>query len=65
MVIEAGRIASATITQCLTRYSCDIIEKLPPEVSQRQSPEVDYVSGATQSAGAFYWAVVGALGKAK
>ena len=65
VVIEAGRIASATITQCLTRYSCDIIEKLPPEVSQRQSPEVDYVSGATQSAGAFYWAVVGALGKAK
>ena len=65
VVIEAGRIASATITQCLTRYPCDIIEKLPPEVSQRQSPEVDYVSGATQSAGAFYWAVVGALGKAK
>ncbi len=65
VVIADGKIASATITQCLTRYSCDIIEKLPPQVSKRQSPEVDYVSGATQSAGAFYWAVVGALGKAK
>jgi len=65
VVIESGRIASATIAQCLTRYSCSVIEKLPPEVAQRQSPEVDYVSGATQSANAFYYAVVEALNKAK
>jgi uncharacterized protein with FMN-binding domain len=65
VVIEGGRIASATIAQCLTRYSCSVIEKLPPEVAQRQSPEVDYVSGATQSANAFYYAVTDALGKAK
>ena len=31
----------------------------------RQSPEVDYVSGATQSVNAFYYAVVEALNKAK
>ncbi len=30
-------------------------------MAQRQSPEVDYVSGATQSADAFYYAVVEAL----
>ena len=65
VVIESGRIASATIAQCLTRYSCSVIDKLPPEVPQRQSPEVDYVSGATQSANAFYYAVVEALSKAK
>ncbi|MDR3703198.1 MAG: FMN-binding protein [Candidatus Sulfopaludibacter sp.] len=65
VVIESGRISSATIAQCLTRYSCSVIDKLPPEVAQRQSPEVDYVSGATQSANAFYYAVVDALGKAK
>jgi uncharacterized protein with FMN-binding domain len=65
VVIEGGRIASATISQCETRYSCDIIDKLPPEVAQRQSPAVDVVSGATQSGDAFYWAVVVALGKAK
>ncbi len=65
VVIEGGRIASATIAQCLTRYSCSVIEKLPPEVAQRQSPEVDYVSGATQSTNAFYYAVTDALGKAK
>jgi uncharacterized protein with FMN-binding domain len=65
VIIESGRIASATIAQCLTRYSCDVIAKLPPQVAQRQSPEVDYVSGATQSTNAFYYAVVEALNKAK
>lgn len=65
VVIEGGRITSARISQCLTRYSCDVIGRLPPEVLQRQSAEVDYVSGATQSANAFYYAVVEALGKAK
>jgi uncharacterized protein with FMN-binding domain len=65
VVIEAGRIASATISQCRKRYSCSVIERLPPQVAQRQSPDVDYVSGATQSADAFYGAVVSALNKAK
>lgn len=65
VVIAGGRITSATIAQCLTRYSCDIIGRLPPQVLQRQSAEVDYVSGATQSANAFYYAVLEALGKAK
>ena len=65
VVIEGGRITSATIAQCRTRYSCSVIDKLPPQVAQRQSPDVDYVSGATQSANAFYFAVVEALGKAQ
>lgn len=65
VVIESGRIASATIAQCLTRYSCSVIAKLPPQVAERQSPETDYVSGATQSTNAFYYAVVEALSKAK
>jgi|SRR5579872_227375 len=65
VVIEGGRIASATIAQCLTRYSCSVIGKLPPQVAERQSPETDYVSGATQSTNAFYYAVVEALSKAK
>jgi uncharacterized protein with FMN-binding domain len=65
VVIEGGRIAAATIAQCLTRYSCSVIAKLPPQVAERQSPETDYVSGATQSTNAFYYAVVEALAKAK
>ena len=65
VVIEDGRIKAATIAQCLTRYSCNVIVTLPPQVAQRQSPETDYVSGATQSTNAFYYAVVEALSKAK
>ena len=65
VIIESGRIASATISQCRTRYSCSVIDRLPPQVAERQSPDVDYVSGATQSADAFYGAVVEALAKAK
>ena len=49
----------------MTRYSCDIIDKLPPEVPARQSPEVDYVTGATESTNAFYYAVVDALAQAQ
>jgi uncharacterized protein with FMN-binding domain len=65
VVIAGGRIESATIAQCLTRYACSWIAALPPQVAARQSPEVDYVSGATQSTNAFYYAVVEALNKAK
>lgn len=65
VVIEGGRIKGATIAQCLTRYDCNVIGRLPPEVAQRQSAEVNYVSGATQSANAFYYAVLDALSKAK
>jgi uncharacterized protein with FMN-binding domain len=65
VIIQDGRILSATIAQCLTRYSCSVIAKLPPQVAARQSPETDYVSGATQSTNAFYYAVVEALSKAK
>jgi uncharacterized protein with FMN-binding domain len=65
VVVESGKISSAFVSQCLTRYSCDIIDKLPPQVVQKQSPEVSYVSGATQSTDAYFWAVVVALGKAK
>jgi uncharacterized protein with FMN-binding domain len=63
--IKGGRIVSAMITQCLTQYSCSWISALPPQVVERQSAEVDYVSGATQSSNAFYGAVVQALGKSK
>jgi uncharacterized protein with FMN-binding domain len=65
VVIEQGRIAAASISRCLTRYSCSWIAHLQPQVVARQSPEVDNVSGATESADAFYYAVVDALKKAK
>jgi uncharacterized protein with FMN-binding domain len=45
------------------RYSCGVIETLPPQVALRQSADVDYVSRATQSADAFYEAAFAALNK--
>jgi uncharacterized protein with FMN-binding domain len=65
VVIEGGRISSAVISQCWTRYSCAWVSHLQGQVVTRQSPEVDWVSGATQSVNAFYYAVVEALSKAK
>jgi uncharacterized protein with FMN-binding domain len=65
VVVVDGRITNASVVQCLTRWSCSWISPLPPQVPQRQSAEVDYVSGATQSAIAFYNALVDAIAKAK
>ena len=71
--IEGGKIASTAISQCLTRYSCSWIAPkipggglpdLPSQVVERQSPKVDYVSGATESSYAFADAVAAALSKA-
>jgi uncharacterized protein with FMN-binding domain len=65
VVVENGKLVAAGITQCLTRYPCSWIEKLPAQVVTRQSADVDYVSGATESADAFSDAVVDALTKAR
>lgn len=65
VVIESGRIASATIAQCFTRYPCSWISNAPGQVVSRQSIDVDYVSGATQSINAFRDAVFAALSLAK
>jgi uncharacterized protein with FMN-binding domain len=73
VTIQAGKIALVAISQCLTRYSCGWIAPkipggglpdLPSQVVERQSPKVDYVSGATESSYAFADAVVAALSKA-
>jgi uncharacterized protein with FMN-binding domain len=65
VVIENGRIVSAKVAQCYTRYSCSVIDRIIPQVAQRQSAQVDWVSGATQSSDAFYYAVTEALSHAK
>jgi uncharacterized protein with FMN-binding domain len=64
VVIQGGQIASAEIVRCLTRYPCVDIADLPPLVVSKQSADVDYVSGATESSYAFADAVTEALSKA-
>src|SRR4051812_42053409 len=63
--IKGGKITSAFIGECLTQYSCSWIAKLPPMVIEAQSAEIDYISGATHSSNAFYYAVANALKKAQ
>ncbi len=63
--IKGGRIVFANISNCLTQYPCSVFDMVVPQVIIRQGPEVDFVSGATQSVNAFYYAVVQALSKAK
>ncbi len=65
VMIKEGKIVGAVISECLTQYSCSWISALPQQVLDRQSAEVDFVSGATQSTNAFYYAVLNALKKAK
>ncbi|MCX5764637.1 MAG: FMN-binding protein, partial [Gemmatimonadetes bacterium] len=65
VVVADGRIVSAQISRCLTRYSCSWIAHLQQQVVVRQSADVDFVSGATQSTNAFYYAVVEALNKSR
>ena len=64
LIISGGRIVSARISDCETRYPCSFIDKAPGQVVERQSPAVDLVAGCTQSIYAFYYAVVEALSKA-
>ena len=63
--IKDGRIKSAFISECNTQYDCSWIYHLPKQVVQRQSADVDFVSGATHSANALYRAVVNALKQAQ
>jgi uncharacterized protein with FMN-binding domain len=61
VLVQGGRVVSAAITQCQTRYSCDVIDALPSQVLTRQNAFVDLVSGATESATAFSNAIFRAL----
>lgn len=64
VVIKDGRIVEAAIATCGTRYPCDVIEPLVPQPVVRQSPDVDYMSHATESSDAYYGALVAALNEA-
>jgi uncharacterized protein with FMN-binding domain len=64
IVIQGGKIVSANITQCGTRYPCSQISSLPGEVVSRQSSKIDFVSGATDSSIAYQGAIASALKKA-
>jgi uncharacterized protein with FMN-binding domain len=64
VVIQNGKIVSAQITASTTRYPTSRIASLPGEVVSAQSPNVNYVSAATDSSTAYLQAVANALAQA-
>jgi uncharacterized protein with FMN-binding domain len=64
VVIKDGRIVEAGIVTCGTRYPCSVIDPLIHQPVERQSPDVDYMSRATESSDAYYEALVAALNDA-
>lgn len=65
VVVAGGKITSAEITTCQTKYPCSKVSSLPGQVLARQSSSVNYISGATDSSRAYAGAVAQALAKAK
>lgn len=61
VVIEGGKITSANVSGCDTRYSCDYVDPLVHEVIDKQVAPVDHISGATDSSRAYQDAVNDAL----
>ncbi len=60
------KIVSAEITECYTRYSKNVISRLPKQIVDRQNPDkLDRISGASESSDAYYFAVLEALKAAK
>jgi uncharacterized protein with FMN-binding domain len=64
LVIQGGKITSAEVSACGTRYSCRYVEPLVQEVIKSQAAPVDHVSGATDSSKAYRAAVESALQQA-
>ncbi|MFD3449667.1 FMN-binding protein [Microbacteriaceae bacterium 4G12] len=65
VTIQKDKITSVQITDCTTSYPQSYIDELPQQVVDRQSADVDVVSGATRSTQDFQNAVEQALLQAK
>lgn len=65
VTIQGGRITDVQLTRYEMYYPPSRIARLPGEVIDRQSANVDLVSGATYSAEAFRQAVAQALAQAR
>lgn len=64
IVISGGKITSASVTGCGTRYPCSKVNLLVNEVLSTQAIPTHYVSGATDSSMAYRGAVQQALSQA-
>jgi uncharacterized protein with FMN-binding domain len=65
VTIQGGRIVGVELTRVTTQYPASRIARLPGQAIERQSAQVDRVTGATYSAQAFQQAVQQALVQAR
>ena len=65
VVIQGGKITSASVSSCNTRYPCSNVASLVKLVVTQQAVPVNHVSGATDSSTAYKTAVAKALAQAK
>ena len=64
IVIKNGKITSANVSSCGTRYPCSDVNPLINEVLSSQAAPAHYVSGATDSSQSYFQAVKSALAQA-
>ena len=65
VVIKDGKITSADVTSCATRYPCSDINPLIRSAVSKQRVPTNHVSGATDSSKAYNQALTNALQQAK
>jgi uncharacterized protein with FMN-binding domain len=64
VTVQRGKIATVQITHATTYFPAARIARLPGVAVERQTAQVDFVSGATESSRAFRDALTQALGQA-
>ena len=65
VVVKDGKITSANVDDCSTRYPCSDVDSLVRSAVTRQSVPANHVSGATDSSQAYKQALTNALKQAK
>lgn len=65
VVIKDGKIASANVTSCGTRYPCSDVNSLARAAVSKQTVPTNHVSGSTDSSQAYEQALTNALKQAK
>jgi uncharacterized protein with FMN-binding domain len=65
VVINGGKIVSANVTSCATRYPCSDVSSLVHSAVSNQKVPSSHVSGATDSSKAYKQALTNALAKAQ